>query len=1016
VAGVQRVRGNQNVQIQDVENSWIQVTYDSVSRVLPLESAEIPVSSEHPPPARLVNARAGIFNFVGRAELRAELDEWIDSADPFAIYLIAGRGGSGKTRLAVELCLQLRESGWVGGFLVRGDGEGRLDALIETPCARLVVIDYAENRVEQLERLLPQLSASADAENPVRVLLLVRTGTGEAEDVPGRLKTNVQSLKRVIEGCHVRVLEESRERLSSDERAELFADASVAFARYAKSPSPASPPPDLDHEVFENPLMVVIAAYLAAHGEKAPESRGDLLDGVLEHERAYWQASATGLDADEPLLERAVAMATLLRAESETEGAEHLLLHPDLREETVERRNRLARWVRAQYPGPRWWNPLEPDLLGEHLVACCFADQPTVLQGALATEAPEDLTRPLEVLGRAAIDHPDLAAALGPILSEALPRLVEIAVTQAQTTKDRDLLYGNVISVAAAIEAILAVVSVDGSAVVLAADLMPPRSDLLLNNLAYALTARKVEFWRLATEEDPVHANRLAGALSDLSNRLSAVGRRTEAMTAIEKAVAIARPLAKEDPDAHGPSLAIALNNLSLRLGDHGRRAEALPPTEDAIAIYRSLAKERPEFRAHFGSSLINLSNRLAELGRRPEALVAAEEAVEKYRELVEENPGKFEPDLATSLNNLSIRFSDLARPSDALAPMEESAKIGRRLAEENPAAYAESLVPALSNLAIRLSAVGRQDEALTISEEAVDACRSLVKVDPVAYAPRFASSLHTLTIRLVEAGRRDEALTTAEESVAAYRSLIAAGAAFFVPRLANSLNNFSLELATAGRGPEALDAAEEAVAIYRDLEEESPGVYLLDFAGVLGGFSNRLDEAGCQPEALAAIEEAVEFLKSLAAADADSAAPSLAAALHALSGHRLKSGLGPGALEAIEESVSLYVVMAEASPGAFARSLAITLHSVADRLAEAGRDQDALEAAEKSVGFWRVVLPQDPAAHGIGLATSLRCWAGLLRQADRQSEADVAEAEATDLEAAAEETPWPEENTSEEP
>ena len=1003
----QRAEGNQNVQIKEVADSSITVIYNSVPRLLPLEPAEIPISAGSPSPARLVNARAGVFGFVGRAELQAELEEWIDAADPrptdpdspapFAAYLIAGRGGSGKTRLAVELCLHLRESGWVCGFLTRGDGEGRLDALIETPTPRLIVVDYAENRTEQLERLLPQLSAGATAEHPVRVLMLVRTGPGEVEDVPGRLKTSVQSVKRVIEGCHVRVLEESRERLSREEREELFAAAAAGLADYVESPAPISQPPDLDQEIFENPLMVVIAAYLAAQGEQAPDSRGGLLDGVLEHERGYWQQSAAGPDADDVLLERVVAIATLLRVESEAEGADHLLLHPDLAEEPLARRNRLARWVRDQYPGPRWWNPLEPDLLGEHLVARCFTDQPAVLLGALATSTPENLTRPLEVLGRAAVDHPELADALSPILSEELPRLCQVAIDQAETARDRDLLYGNVITVATAIEALLAEVPVEGEAVVSACLRMPPRADLLLNSLAFMLTAGTVHQLRLATKHDPTRVKELAANLNDLSNRLADAGRHAEALEAIEEAVELQRELVEVDRATNAPGLATILNNLSVRLGESGRRSEALAPIEESIAIYRELVEEDPAFRPDLASSLSNLANRLSEAIRSHEAVESVEESVAIYRELIEEKPGEFEPDLAMSLNNLSAHLPKVGRSADALTACEEAVAIRRRLAEEKPAAHARNLVVSLNNLSGRLADAGRREEGLARCEEAVIASRSLMNVDTAVFAPDFATSVHTLAIRLAEVGRREESLAAGEEAVEVYRGLFAANPGTFAPKLANSLNNVAIDLAAVDRAPEAVTIVEEATDMYRRLVAENPGLFEPDLADLVSNLSNRLLECNRRTEALAATEEVVTLRRIPSHGNPAAQLAALADALHGVS--RLSDAGGPEAVAAVEESVAIYRSLAETLGDALSPALASALNSLGVDQAAAGSEPQALAAFEEAVAIRRTLTAADPSAHAAGLLGSLRNLAVVLREVGRTEEAEAAATEAAALE-----------------
>jgi hypothetical protein len=45
----------------------------------------------------------------------------------------------------------------------------------------------------------------------------------------------------------------------------------------------------------------------------------------------------------------------------------------------------MSRWL---YPGPRYWNGLEPDLLGEHLVATTYSDSRDVLRALQHCERP----------------------------------------------------------------------------------------------------------------------------------------------------------------------------------------------------------------------------------------------------------------------------------------------------------------------------------------------------------------------------------------------------------------------------------------------------------------------------------------------------------------------------------------------------------------------------------------------------------------------------------------------------
>ena len=80
-------------------------------------------------------------------------------------------------------------------------------------------------------------------------------------------------------------------------------------------------------------------------------------------------------------------------------------------------------------------------------------------------------------------------------------------------------------------------------------------------------------------------------------------------------------------PDAFLPDLATALNNQSERLADLGRREEALAAIEEAATTYRALAQARPAvFAGRYASSLEAQAAILSELGRDSEAKAVQQE------------------------------------------------------------------------------------------------------------------------------------------------------------------------------------------------------------------------------------------------------------------------------------------------------------------------------------------------------------------------------------------------------
>ena len=74
--------------------------------------------------------------------------------------VVTGVGGSGKTRLAAELCSKLEKTGWVAGFVPKTTelSEAELIWLTRVESHLLLVLDYAEeSHKEELTRLLRRL-------------------------------------------------------------------------------------------------------------------------------------------------------------------------------------------------------------------------------------------------------------------------------------------------------------------------------------------------------------------------------------------------------------------------------------------------------------------------------------------------------------------------------------------------------------------------------------------------------------------------------------------------------------------------------------------------------------------------------------------------------------------------------------------------------------------------------------------------------------------------------------------
>ncbi len=591
LASARAALGNPDL-VVDEARGRVRVVGAGVPRLLPLEPATISPGARAAP-TRLVRARSGVVPFTVHHDVLGSLLDWCTDGAAFSARIVGGRAGVGKTRLGVQLCEELAAFGWVRGLLSPEPAQPEVEALVAAPTARLVVVDYAETRAAQLAALLPRLAAFSTAERPVRALLLVRAKRGE--DWRGPLRNVSDGLDALVDDMGLDVLGELAP--SGQDRQALFASAAAAFSARAPGAPSGPPPPDgLDGAVFATPLLVTAAAYLAVHGGgERVGSRRDLLEELLNHEDRHWKATGLGPPPDDPVLRRrVVALATLAGATSEANAAQRLRLVPDLADENDRTRRLIARWADGLYGGPQaWWNPLEPDLVAEHLVATTYHDHPDVLAGVLAGPAAV-VARPIGLYARAAPEHPLLAEALGPVLDAQLARLCDVAVEQAATETDREVILGQG-TLAAALARWLLAAEAGVDALADAVDRLPPRSDLVLNPLAVVLTAQLVKRLRPLVAANPAaYEPALAMSLNNLSVRLAEAGRRAEGLAAVEEAVEVRRRLAAANPAAYEPDLAMSLNNLSLRLADAGRRDEAERVRSEAQEVERRVEKRQP--------------------------------------------------------------------------------------------------------------------------------------------------------------------------------------------------------------------------------------------------------------------------------------------------------------------------------------------------------------------------------------------------------------------------------------
>ena len=260
-----------------------------------LDAGQRLLPSEHPD-SMLLRAEYGVVPFdPGRQPDLAALLAWCRDGPAKGICLITAAGGTGKTRLALELARQLRFDDWQAGFLSwdADDAPGfALDELLGAQRDLLIIVDYAQTRREIIEDVLRRL-----ARHPVacrrRVLLLARTA-GEWWDGLRTRDGDVRDLFKRLGGASI---EQQLGSLaaSAEERERAFKAAREALANRLGLEADL-PLPDLTLPHFAQALFLHIAAVASLRGER-PGTEKELLDGVLDREEGTWRKAldAVGL-------------------------------------------------------------------------------------------------------------------------------------------------------------------------------------------------------------------------------------------------------------------------------------------------------------------------------------------------------------------------------------------------------------------------------------------------------------------------------------------------------------------------------------------------------------------------------------------------------------------------------------------------------------------------------------------------------------------------------------------------
>ncbi|MFG3028678.1 tetratricopeptide repeat protein [Streptomyces sp. NPDC048253] len=902
---------------------------------------------------RLLRAEYQVTPFQSRDELTvlSGLCEDTVLGSHTTIAVITGRGGSGKTRLGLELVDRMARAGWYAGVLRERAGTDRSrEWLAEVTAPLLVLVDYADARADSTIDLLRVV---ARRPRPAVVVLTAREREGEWLT---RITDALQS------DAHPHRLENIELPDAHPRPEDLFLRTCTAVRQQPHLRPPRLPKPEKGTRWTT--LDLVLLGWLAARESPLPVTPAALYDEILSHERRYWNTTfehRTGTPVRyTSLIAEAAACLTLLTpaphrvAEALTAVARLTEAH-DLRQQIADT------LVTCMDPGPGEHVAIRPDPVGDHHLLTALERHPDLLErclrvGSLLDEDDlgEGLRNALTVLTRAGrSDEPAAAAHIEALLRSEpgrwpLAAAVAVAMGGAARTVLEEL--------AAAADTPLPLEDISATL---------PFGAASLWRLALIVDERRLRDIRVGDAEP----EELGELLFLVSRRRDDAGDRSGALEAIEEAVPLYNDLALLDPEGHLPNLAAAFNDLATHRGATGDRYGAVDAAESAVRMQRELLAEVGlEHEESLARSLNTLATRRAATDDRAGALSAADEAVRIYRHLAQAASSvhlrdAYLSDLAASLSNLSQCQASTEDREAALDAAEEAVELRRRLLSGQTDDTLADLAHALSNVCGDRSGAGDDDAALEAAVEATGLYRQLVDINHAVFTPDLAASLNNLSVCRSRTGDFEAALADAEEATALYRVLAADDESVFAVDLAMSLNTLGNRRAESGDRQGALAAATEAVELYRHLFDQDQDVFVLDLVASLSNLSAARAALGDVRGALEAAEEAAQLCRYASDTKGGAFSAQVARALNTLALRRSDAGDQTGALTVAREAVALRRQLASAEPGAFTRELAISLNNLSHRLWLVGNRSEAAEAGEEALVLYRRLAATNRAA-----------------------------------------------------
>lgn len=214
----------QNTITNLVDKTYFQQQIQLIKREISQGTQWFPALScytEEPQLDNLLDFRTRFATLTGRNEQLSQLVDFLDSEQTFSWWTIEGAAGSGKSRLALELCYLSKGMEYESGFLELNEVLPSIYGKFTNPFQVLIVIDNSQTSPEQTRNFLTFLHKRArtnaesvvDEQAKVRVLLIDRKFNSDWEDQmrhlkPSRYQTASLELSKLLDEDQKQIMTE----------------------------------------------------------------------------------------------------------------------------------------------------------------------------------------------------------------------------------------------------------------------------------------------------------------------------------------------------------------------------------------------------------------------------------------------------------------------------------------------------------------------------------------------------------------------------------------------------------------------------------------------------------------------------------------------------------------------------------------------------------------------------------------------------------------------------------------